>query len=200
MKRLLLIANKNWEVVPIMNALINQRFSPNKFVFMPNIYRSPWIYAQGTGLPRMIWNTFSNIQIELWCIQDLMDIADISDSELFSSSELKVSALKKAINFNSVKPDMVIALGTAAYGDATLNNNGCVVVGCDVFIHNFHPHEENPKSRWDDPTDFEKILKSSIGDNFFNVLDATAVNFINAGLLKPFLNPADNIQAIFNRN
>src|SRR5882724_4300106 len=161
MKRILLVANKSWETEAIINALTLPHFSPDYKLMSPDILRNPWLLPQGTGKPRAEWFNYNNSHIELWCVQDVMEIANPTDPQLYSSSEIKKGNLFKIFNYDKNKPDLVLALGTADFGDVTQNNNGCLVIGSNVFIHNYHPKGENPKSKWDDPR-FEQMLASSI--------------------------------------
>lgn len=195
MKRLLLVANKNWEVEPILNALTSPRFSPDKNIVFPAALRNPWPLPQGEGKPRAVWKGYNDTLIELWCIQDIMEIPDPSDKELYSSSEIKKDNFHKILNFSSAKPDLIIALGTAGFGDETQNNNGCVVIGSNIFIHNFHPGGRNPKSKWDDAR-FGQLIKSPIEKEFFQMLDTPAISYIESRLLKPFNNPSSVIQLL----
>jgi hypothetical protein len=194
MKRVLIIANKNWEVEPILGALLNYKIRA-KQLRDPDLVHYPWHFLPGTTQPRAIWDTFSGITIELWCIQDLMDPKWHS-----SSSQGKNTDLPKAINYRPEKPDLIIACGTAAYGNENENNNGCVVIGSNVFIHNFHPNGENPKSVWDDPINFEKLLTSSIEPSFFELLNFSTVKSIEEKLLRPYLNSSDHIQILASKN
>lgn len=195
MKRIALVANKAWEVEPIISALLNSRFSTEQKVQSPSYIKYPWTLPQGAAMPRIVWNNFQELQIELWCVQDIMEISNPSDSELYSSSEIKNHNLYKVINFNSTRPDLLIALGTAGFGDETQNNNGCVVIGSDVFIHNFHPNGENPKSHWDDARQGQ-LITSSIEDDFFSIVDTASVSYIESRLLRPFLNSSQDVQII----
>ena len=133
--------------------------------------------------------------MELWCVQDIMEISNPADTELYSSSEIKKDSLYKIFDSDSKKPDLLLALGTAAFGVEAQNNNGCVVTGPNIFIHNFHPNGENPKSKWDDPR-FEQLISSSIEDEYFSLLDSSAISFIESRLLKPFNNPSATIQVL----
>ena len=190
MKRILLIANKNWEVAPILNALLNPLLrSPS--LADPAIINYPWNYPQGSMIPRAIWTSFPGIQFELWCIQDIME-----PKWNPSSSQGKVADMPKIINFAPDPPTMVVALGTAAFGSKTINHNGCVVIGSNVFIHNYHPNGANPDSILDDPADFEKLITSTISEEFFEIVNAHLKNQLAANLLKPFLHPAETIQLI----
>ncbi|MBV7532120.1 hypothetical protein [Chitinophaga sp. sic0106] len=194
LKRILLIGNKSWEVEPILNALLNVRMRPAQLP-NPTHLNYPWTFLQGSPQPRAIWDTFQDVTIELWCIQDIMDTQWNP-----SSSQGKHVCLPKILHYRQEQPSLVVALGTAALGLNNSNNNGCVVMGSNIFIHNFHPKGENPESKWDDPKDFEKVLTSTISPDFFKLLDTTTTNAINAHLLKPFNNPADNIQVMADKD
>jgi len=200
MKRVLLMANKTWEVEPVINAIVNNRFSPDAKLNIPSILNYPWIFPQGYNQPRAIWYNYSNIKIELWCLQDLMDISNPSDNELFSSSELKELCIHKAFDFQKQpRPDLVIALGTASWREDPVSRNGCVSVGKNVFINNFHPKGQNPKSKWDDPR-FEKLIPSLLEDDFFDLFDPATISAIETGLISPFFKPATNIELLIQRD
>ncbi|KAA2242965.1 hypothetical protein F0L74_10615 [Chitinophaga agrisoli] len=194
MKRIVLIGNKSWEVEPILNALLNSRMRPQTLPD-PTVLNYPWTYRAGTAQPRAVWDSFQQVTIELWCIQDIMD-----SQWNASSSQGKHECLPKILRYRQEAPDLVVALGTAALGLDNGNNNGCVSMGSNIFIHNFHPNGENPESKWDDPAHFEKVLPSSIPADFFALLDTTTVQAIEARLLKPYLNPSANIQVMSDKD
>lgn len=155
MKRIVLIGNKSWEVEPILNALLNVRIRPQELP-NPTLLNYPWTFPQGTAKPRAVWDSYQQITIELWCVQDIMD-----PKWNPSSSQGKHECLPKILQYRAEKPDLVVALGTAALGLNGGNNNGCVVFGSNIFIHNYHPNGENAQSQWDDPAHFEKVLPSA---------------------------------------
>jgi hypothetical protein len=190
MKRILLIANKNWEAAPILNALLNPLIRSSS-LGDPSIINYPWNYPQGSIAPRAVWSSFPGMQFELWCIQDIME-----PKWNTSSSQGKVIDMPKIINFAPDPPSMVVALGTAASGSKTVNHNGCVVMGSNVFIHNYHPNGSNPDSVLDEPANFEKLITSSITEEFFEIVNAHLKNQVAQNLLKPFLHPAETIQLI----
>lgn len=194
MKRIVLIGNKSWEVEPILNALLNVRIRPQVLPDPTHLYY-PWTFAQGTAKPRAVWDSFGQVTIELWCVQDIMDAKWNP-----SSSQGKHECLPKILKYRSEKPDLVVALGTAALGLNGSNNNGCVVVGSNIFIHNYHPNGENPQSQWDDPADFEKVLSSTVNTSLFDQLDTSTIQLIEQRLLKPYLNPSDNICVMQDKN
>jgi len=190
MKRILLIVNKNWETEPILNALLNYRIRPYQLP-NPDILSYPWNFPSGTVKPRAVWNSFIGITIELWCVQDIMD-----PKWNTSSSQGKNTDLPQIIRYRSEIPHLVIALGTAGFGSQIENNIGCVIIGSDIFIHNFHPNGQNPNSVWDDPVNFEKLLSSTINPSFFTLIDDATSKLIGSRLLKPFLNPSYDIQVL----
>lgn len=190
MKRIVLIGNKSWEVEPILDALLNSRIRPRELPD-PTFLHYPWTFPAGEAKPRAIWDSFQQMTIELWCVQDIMD-----STWNASSSQGKHESLPKILQYRPEKPDLVVALGTAALGLDGNNNNGCVVMGSNIFIHNFHPDGENPQSQWDDPAQFEKVLPSAISADFFDLMDDNTVKLIEQRLLKPYLNPSDNIEVL----
>lgn len=200
MKRILLFANKTWECEPILNALLNNRFSDDAGLLHPQVLHFPFAGEQGTTLPRAVWTNYNDeVTIELWCVQDIMKISDPTDKELFSSSQIKKDNIPRAFNFSGIPPDLVIALGTAGYGVEGVNAIGCIVMGSKVFIHNFHPNGENEKSVWDSP-EFEKLIPSKIQEDFFAIIDSKDIAYIESRLLKPFLNPSLNIEVIIDNS
>lgn len=194
MKRILLIANKSWEAEGILNALLNLAIRSPALGNPDTPFKYPRIFASGTIQPRATWS-FPNTSIELWCVQDIMPPGTNA-----SSSQVKKDNLPNVIKFGSQPPDLVIALGTAGYGSTTENNIGSVVVGSNIFIHNFHPGTSNPASVWDDPVHFEKLLTSSIDPSFFQLIDDPTIKQIESRLLKPFLNPSPDIQVLSDLN
>ena len=193
MKRIVLIGNKSWEVEPILNALLNVRIRPQTLP-NPTHLNYPWTFAQGAAKPRAVWDSFQQTTIELWCIQDIMD-----SKWNPSSSQGKHECLPKILAYRKEKPDLVVALGTAALGLNGGNNNGCVVLGSNIFIHNYHPNGENPESIWDDPAHFEKVLASTVNPGIFQ-LDTNTIQLIEQRLLKPYLNPSNNISILSDKD
>lgn len=193
MKRIVLIGNKSWEVEPILNALLNVRIRPQTLP-NPTHLHYPWTFPQGAAKPRAVWDSFNQTTVELWCIQDIMD-----SKWNPSSSQGKHECLPKILAYRKEKPDLVVALGTAALGLNGGNNNGCVVLGSNIFIHNYHPNGQNPESIWDDPAHFEKVLSSTVNPGIFQ-FDSNTIQLIEQRLLKPYLNPSANISVISDKD
>ena len=169
MKRILVIANKTWEVEPLLNALLNPEFNQgfNISFPIPATLNYPRRSKQGDIVPRGIWlNETKAIQIEIWSIQDIMTpptdkIQDVQ--QYYSSSEQKFKDLPKL--FTGDKPSLVIAFGTAGCPDA-ISYNGSVVIGSNIFIHDGHPEGGNPYSKLK-TSDFEKLITSTVDSDFF---------------------------------
>lgn len=98
--------------------------------------------------PRITFDCiFPNVtsNIEVWCLQDLMNQTTSS-----SSTVEKWRVLPKIFQGRS-KPDLVIAFGTAGIYNMG-NRNGSVVIGSKVFIHNPYrdPSDDPPPQIWTD--------------------------------------------------
>ncbi|WP_121811682.1 hypothetical protein [Mucilaginibacter kameinonensis] len=199
MKRILLIANKQFEVEPILNALVHKLFRPANFPDPDpsSLTYYPWNKPKGTVLPRAVWTAFPGQQFELWCIEDLM----ISKPNP-SSSEGKALDMPKILNYSPEPPSLTVALGTGAYGSKLENHNGCVVMGSNVFIHNYHadPLNPNPDSNWSDPAHTDQLIASAIAPAFFDSIDSATKKAIAQNLLKPYFFPADTIEFLWDIN
>lgn len=115
--------------------------------------------------PRAIFH-MSNADAEIWCVSDLLE--HLPDQAKFqSSSEVKAKYLPRIFEFAGM-PALVIAFGTAGYPELT-TQNGSVVVGARVFMHNCHPNGQNPDSNWSEGP-FDTVLESPIDDRLFNAL------------------------------
>lgn len=192
MNRVIIFANKKWEVEPILNALLNYKIRPTR-LNDPDTLNYPWAFNQGSAEPRAIYD-LSHITVELWCIQDVLD-----NKWHPSSSQGKNEDIKKVFAYQKENPSLVISCGTAGFGNENLNNNGCVVIGCDIFVHNFHPNGSNSDSIWDDSSNFEKLIRSKVDQNFFDLIDESLKKSMAEMFLKPFLNPSENIKLIISK-
>jgi hypothetical protein len=75
---------------------------------------------------------------ELWCLSDLLEhLHDLGQYQ--SSTEKKALYIPKV--FRGGRPGLVIALGTAGSAE-TSSQNGCVVVGTKIFLHD--PNGDTP--------------------------------------------------------
>lgn len=146
-RRILIVANKNWEAAVLMTVLLNAQACPPHFPWPiqlnhPRTPTSDWRNPRPRavfhfeGLPH---DVRGHASVEVWCIQDVMDPAVSS-----SNTKEKIRILPKLFSGNGetdAMPDLVVAFGTAGFPGAK-SYNGCVVVGSHVFIHD--PFRDRP--------------------------------------------------------
>ncbi len=180
-KRILIIANKNWEVAPLLGVLLEKKARPRElpdpstFNYVPYpdpqkpqtdppaIARAIFKLTKSLGQKQTVSGEDVEVeaQVEVWCVQDLMD----QHREVSSSSTAeKIRVLPRI--FQGEKADMVVAFGTAGFPEQT-SYNGCVVVGAHAFLHNPFRNNPNPKSPWDDSL-VTRPIRPTIHPDFFN--------------------------------
>jgi hypothetical protein len=191
--RIITVVNKWWECDPIMFVLLNANAVPAGFPW-PSVLFHPHKRPDPSNLPSFVAAApravfqLANFNVELWCISDLLD--DLS-AQYQSSTEKKAARL--SLIFDGLQPSLVIAVGTAAF--PSLNTeNGNVVVGTRVFLHDGHPPgtPQNPVSKWH-AGPFNEVLDSSLDSNTFDAIVSSAQKTLPAFqdlLLKPPLNPS----------
>jgi hypothetical protein len=184
-RRILILANKNWEVDPLVSVLRSYRASPSKFTFEP----PPTVTVEHAGVAKQIAARLSlklpnDTTAEVWCVQDLMDPAKSS-----SSSEEKARVLT-SLAANGPQPSLVVAFGTAA-NPAPGSHNGCVAIGSSVFVHNPHEQNPNPDSKWqhDAIGELQDLSQQQINDPLFSQLERN-FSAVEARLLSTPINPA----------
>lgn len=202
MQRILLIANKNWEAEPILNALLNKKFRPEN-LNNPSLVNYPLYTKQGEPFPRAVWK-LENFQFELWCIENIMaPNPDASNKEYYSSSEQKNIDLEKVFHFSQDEVALVVAIGTAGYS-SEVSKNGSVIIGSNIFIYDGHPNDDNPVSKWHNQNYFGKLIESVISDKIVNKLqeqlsiEITKLYFQKRLLSVP-LNTMEQPQIIFGK-
>jgi len=201
-KRIMVIANKNWEVAPMLDVLseppkVDGACPPNfpTPYINNNIY--PFISADiSHPVPRMVFG-FTNITIvsasgtnvvnvtnivhaEIWCIQDWMNPGISS-----SSSKEKMRVLPLLFKWNGqTNSDIVIAFGTASFPNAD-NFNGDVVLGANSFIHDPFSTNTDNTNYWHDTNATERLiplatnLSSLFGPTFIDpIRTASEARFI----------------------
>jgi len=204
--RVLVIANKWWECDPLLNVLLNDNARPASALGWPRPLHFPLPRPDQNHLPkenpdpkpRAVFH-LSNISVEVWCISDLLEhLPDVpSDNGKYqSSSEQKMKYLPRI--FDGKRPDFVVAFGTAAY-PSTTSENGSVVVGSRVFLHNGHPSSDpNPNSQWQKGP-FDEIIESDITDDVFNrltVIETSPTPSVIGRFIVPPLNPVLNAKLL----
>lgn len=214
-KRVLIVVNKWWECDPFIFALLHGNVRPEKYPwpaavnhphFRPDKIENPPDPAAPPPKvkPRLSYTLqpktedLPTTNVEVWCISDFLD--DYPDKpEYQSSSELKMKRIPPI--FEGDLPSLVIAVGTAGFPGLE-SENGNVVIGSKVFIHNGNPGGKNQWSNWTHD-DLEKILPSpSMEKPEFNRLTSFPVSVFHAmrkNFLAVPLNPAQspNIYADF---
>jgi hypothetical protein len=86
--------------------------------------------------------------------------------------------------------DLVLAVGTAGYPNG-YSENGSVVVGSRVFMHNSHPNGENPDSNWSQGP-FDQILDSDLSQENFNEITLIEAQRPKPSVLDRFMIPPLN--------
>jgi hypothetical protein len=199
MKRILVIVNKWWECDPVMNVLLNDNARPAKILGWPSRlnypHRLPAAPAPSNPnpQPRAVF-TLANISAEIWCISDLLE--DLPNTGQYqSSSQRKIEHLP--LIFKGNVPDLVIAVGTAGF-PSNVTENGSVVVGTGIFMHDCHPNGTNASSQWNNGP-FEKLLTSAITAQQFGALTKLDPAVPNLLFVAP-LNPAWKSRILMNHD
>ena len=166
MKRISVVINKWWEAEPVLNALLSPRVRPATLswpVFLNNPRnrpsQAPLPAENAVPVPRAVY-MLPNSTVVVWCVSDVLE--HLLDRSAFqSSSARKAENLPKLFAF---APDVVIAVGTAAHLGT---ENGKVMVGTNVFMHNFHPNGTNPDSDWR-VGPFDQLIASTLTRSVFD--------------------------------
>ena len=133
--------------------------------------------------PRAVFN-LANISAEVWCISDLLE--DLPNNPQNQSSSQRKMERLPAI-FGAEPPSLVVAVGTAGL-PSELTENGSVVIGTGVFMHDCHPNGTNPDSRWNTGP-FDEVLNSGLTKATFTSLTQLDTSAQSRLLTAP-LNPA----------
>jgi hypothetical protein len=169
--RVTIIINKWWECEPALAAMLNSNAYPSVPPWLPSPWPKPLNSPQFRPIgtfppfvqPRAVFD-YTNFQAEVWCVSDLLNNVDPGCQ---SSSSLKAQLLPQ-IFAEQPAPDLVIAVGTASSAVESPNRNGGIAIGTAVFLHDAHPHGENPLSNWIGPA--EKLIPSPISPKLFALL------------------------------
>jgi hypothetical protein len=166
MKRISVVINKWWEAEPVLNALLSPRARPATLpwpVFLNNPRnrpsQAPLPAENAVPVPRAVF-VLRNTTVVVWCVSDVLEHL-LDRSACQSSSARKAEHLPKLFAF---APDVVIAVGTAAHLGT---ENGKVMVGTNVFMHNFHPNGTNPDSDWR-VGPFDQVIPSTLSRAVFD--------------------------------
>ena len=186
MARILVVVNKFWECDAVMAALLNETVRAAGCGW-PNEVHQPRLRGVGWPvIPRAVYQ-LKKCSVEVWCVSDFLEH---SDSTLQSSTEEKA---KQLVNlFNRGPMDLLIAVGTAGFPSADINNNGCVVVGTHVFIHDGHPADNpNKLSAWRSNL-FDQVIDSTLSEKRFADLTNFDATVLTKSLVKPPVSPTSS--------
>ena len=192
--RVLILINKWWECDPIIGALLHAHIQPENCYLWPVVLNHPRKRPkdnQGTikksrVKPRAIFG-LRHVSIEVWCISDLLERYLLESREQQSSSERKAEELRKV--FADQRPALVVAAGTTAFHEGQ-SENGSVVIGTRIFMHNVHPNGQNPYSNWTTGP-FGVIVDSALSAEAFQSITTGLTSQLESLLIRPPLNPAE---------
>jgi hypothetical protein len=205
LKRVLIIANKDWEANALMQVLLEPKACPDNL---------PWPGKLGHPLPpqgdskrpkpRAVYQFHEayayieetrEVRVEVWCLQDAMSPAVSSSSTKEKDEVLSVILYGRKSDIEVAKdPDFVVAFGTAAFPGET-SYNGCVFVGANTFIHNPYRNDEpRNESHWYGEGSGRLIKASTKSAELFNpihgVFDESLKSQIESRFIPPPMNPA----------
>jgi hypothetical protein len=138
-----IIANKWWEAAPLVALLQHVNPRQQKHSAVPQeLFEACQPGRGGPSLlaPRLVARC-NGVDVEVWCLQDLMD-----PSENSSLTWEKARVLPRAIRGN-IQDALVIAFGTAAC-PASSDRNGNVVIGTSIFVYDPYKVPPDPKKHW----------------------------------------------------
>ncbi len=194
MKRILVIINKWWECDPIMNVLLHDEARPKNSIKWPRVLNYPHARPSSplnaiNPVPRAIFSD-NSYAIEVWCISDLLE--DYADNGRWqSSAELKNNRMHHV--FGGPNPSLVIAMGTAGFPSEN-SENGSVVAGTNIFMHDCHANGENPDSKWNSGP-FEKLFRSRLPTESFSRITDLNSDVADLFMIAP-LNPSPSARLI----
>jgi hypothetical protein len=182
LKRILIIANKAFEADPLVHVLASERGSPREadlgpitFGSYPRLRKKNQRRSEGVPpataplvtltvpVPRF---AAPYAQVEVWCVEDLMD------PNRSSSNTLEKWRVLDGLRQSGGKPDLVVAVGTGASEGQRLN--GSVVIGSRVFIHDPYAGERDRTGMWTPPVADQVIPEGAVPAKFFRELDEDA--------------------------
>lgn len=202
-RRILIIANKNWEAVALMTVLLDSKACPPRFPWPirfnhPLPPTSDWHHWHPRGVFRfesLFQGVRRHVEVEVWCIQDAMNPAVSS-----SSTKEKIRILPKLFDGNSderAMPDLVVAFGTAGF-PGERSHNGCVVVGAHAFIHDpFRDGQSANDHYWHHERTDCLLLPPMLSVDLFNarqtVFGESLYSEVEARFIAPPMNPAADL-------
>jgi len=190
-KRVMVMANKWWEADPLCWVLFHEKAHPG--IFSPvkiNNYPVQRPFDKATEAPIQDPPAFPRITfkcrdaiVEIWCLEELMNPAENP-----SSAAEKARVLPKAITYGAA-PDLVVAFGTAG-SRRDLRINGCVVVGCEVYIHDAYKSVEDRTGMWT-PPEADTVIESDLPAHVLPGISSMSKHSAEARFLPPPIAPAN---------
>jgi hypothetical protein len=203
MRKISVIANKNWEAEPMLAALCSGEFRPAGLPFpeflksnqdgkylitVPDPVNDPRNARAIIKFKDLNDPSIVTTEIKVWCVQDFMSKAPGISS---SSSEEKYKVLPPLIAAEN--SELVIAMGTAGYNGGQ-SYAGCIIVGSRFFVHDGNP--DNPLSHMVSDQ-FEKMLPANANPSLFqNIFNPKFKLKVEPKMLKPPVNPAAHITCL----
>jgi hypothetical protein len=181
--KIIIVANKWWEAVPLVNVfqhVNNQQAAASAAPIKLCEACQPGLGGASLPKPRLRARC-NDVNIEVWCIQDLMD-SDENSSLTFE----KVRVLPRIVRVKEEEP-LVIAFGTAACPTGSARN-GNVVIGSSVFVHDPYKVPPDPQKHWKH-AQFEQTVTSDFQPSF-EKLPKQFVAEAEKRLLAPSIEPA----------
>lgn len=196
LKRILVIANKAFEADPLVHVLASERGSPREADLGPIAYGShprlrKRLQRRAEGIPPattpLVTITVPRAgtafaQVEVWCVEDLMNPA------VSRSSTLEKARVLRTLSDSAEPPDLVIAVGTGATTGKRLA--GCVVIGSATFIHDPYAADADRTGKWTPPVADQLIPSVGVPTDFFRELDEDARYPAEGRFLRPPIEPA----------
>jgi len=133
--RIHVVANKNWEVEPLLNAFLTRKVYSN--IGLPSEIRWPTSVRQNLESYRALFTTKNGQSIKVSCIQDF-----ITDFAREKSSQYKYEQALPNL-FVGDDSELIVCFGTAGYSER-IAINGSAMVGHHFFVHN--GRTDNPES------------------------------------------------------
>ena len=191
LKRIMVIANKWWEADPLCWILFHEKARPAMFTdFKINIYPVQQQIEKTTEpsvqdiqiFPRITFKC-KDALVEIWCLEELMNPAENP-----SSAAEKARVLPNAIMYGPT-PDLVVAFGTAG-SRQDLRINGCVVVGCKVYIHDAYKSVADRTGMWT-PPEADKVIEPALSAHVISGISSMSKHSAEARFLTPPIAPAE---------
>jgi hypothetical protein len=203
-KRVLIIANKDWEATALTNVLLDAKACPDMFPWPVKLTHPLPPTSSGQLLkpkPRAVFHfqernhgETHDVQVEVWCIQDAMNLSVSSSSTKEKYEVLAVMYFGGKVEVDTDKePDFVMAFGTAGLPGED-SYNGCVFVGANTFIHDPFSGDLKNEKYWHGEQTGRLIGPSSLSAELFNpdckVIDESLKSQVESRFLAPPMNPA----------